>query len=161
MSEILGLLRDLPPPSFALLHHPMTALVALFLLLPVGLHALLCARVALEAAAKPGRGLWIGGAAALGLFVWGPLLVARPDLLWPAGCLAVLTSAIVAGRAARRVPRSLIGPDPTLATEVAAQHRRRQIAQLEAVLATPARTPAETLRHLEARDALARLRARP
>jgi hypothetical protein len=119
-----------------------------------------CARDALEESAKPGRGLWIGGAAALGLLPWAPLLVARPDLLWPAGCLAVLTSAIVAGRAARRLPPSLVRPDPTLATKTFEQHRRRRIAQLEALLATPARTPAETLRQIEARDALARLRAR-
>jgi hypothetical protein len=122
---------------------------------------LLCARDALEESAKPGHGLWIGGAAVLGILPWAPLLVARPDLLWPVGCLAILTSAIVAGQAARRLPSTLVGLDLIFVIKTSEQHRRHRIAQLEALLATPARTPAETLRQIEARDALARLRARP
>jgi hypothetical protein len=160
MRDLLDLLRDLPPPSFALLHHPMTALAALLLFLPVGIYAFLSARIALDASAKPGLGPWIGGAALLGFLPWASFLVVRPDLLWPLSCLAVLTSAIAAGRAARRIPSSLARLDPALVPDFS-EHYRILIAKIEAVLATPALTPEQTLRHLEARETLDRLRARP
>lgn len=161
MADLLGILRDLPPLSLALFHHPFVYLIGLIVFLPLGIHAFLCAQRTLEASLRPGLGGRIAAGAAVGTLPWLPLLLARPDLAWPFSCAAILTAAVAADRAVALWPQSLDGPDPGLAEEFIKMARRQRIAELEAVLADPGNTPAHTLRRLEAAEILQQLRRHP
>jgi len=54
--EMIAILRDLPPPGLALLHHPFVSFIALIVLLPLGLHALRGASLRPRCASGSGAG---------------------------------------------------------------------------------------------------------